>query len=78
MFESESVLLQRFARTGDSEAFSELVRRYAGLVYGACLRILADKDRAADAVQDTFFQGEFERLQELLKDSPPEIWRVSL
>ncbi len=56
MFESESVLLQRFARTGDSEAFSELVRRYAGLVYGACLRVLADKDRAADAVQDTFFQ----------------------
>jgi RNA polymerase sigma-70 factor (ECF subfamily) len=49
-------LLQRFARTGDSEAFSELVRRYAGLVYGACLRVLSDKDRAADAVQDTFFQ----------------------
>lgn len=56
MSESESTLLQRFARTGDPEVFSELVQRHAGLVYGACLRILADKDRAADAVQDTFFQ----------------------
>ncbi|MCX5638895.1 MAG: sigma-70 family RNA polymerase sigma factor [Planctomycetota bacterium] len=56
MFESESILLQRFARTGDPEVFSELVRRHAGLVYGASLRILTDKDRAADAVQDTFFQ----------------------
>ena len=56
MFENESILLQRFAKTGDPEVFSEIVRRHAGLVYGACLRILADKDRAADAVQDTFFQ----------------------
>jgi RNA polymerase sigma factor (sigma-70 family) len=56
MFESESILLQRFTRTGDSEAFSELVRRHAGLVYGACLRVLADKDRASDVAQDTFFQ----------------------
>ena len=55
MLESEHILLQRFAKTGDPEVFSELVQRHAGLVYGACLRILADKDRAADAVQDTFF-----------------------
>jgi len=56
MLENEVILLHRFARTGDAEAFSEVVRRHAGLVYGACLRILADRDRAADAVQDTFFQ----------------------
>jgi len=56
MLENEVVLLHRFAKTGDAEAFSEVVQRHAGLVYGACLRILADKDRAADAVQDTFFQ----------------------
>ncbi len=55
MLENEVILLHRFARTGDAEAFSEVVRRHAGLVYGACLRILADRDRAADAVQDTFF-----------------------
>ncbi len=56
MLENEVTLLHRFAKTGDAEAFSEVVRRHAGLVYGACLRILADRDRTADAVQETFFQ----------------------
>jgi len=56
MSESENILLRRFAATGDPEAFSEIVQRHAGLVYGACLRVLTDKDRAADAVQETFLQ----------------------
>jgi len=56
MSESENILLRRFAATGDPEAFSEIVQRHAGLVYGACHRVLADKDRAADAVQETFLQ----------------------
>lgn len=56
MLESENILLRRFAATGDAEAFSEIVQRHAGLVYAACLRVLADRDRAADAVQETFLQ----------------------
>ena len=56
MLESESVLLQRFAATGDAEAFSEIVRRHAGMVYGTSIRVLTDADRAADATQETFFQ----------------------
>ena len=56
MAEKEAVLLRRFARTGDAEAFAEIIRRYAGLVYGAALRILADMDRAADVAQETFLQ----------------------
>jgi len=56
MAESESALLQRFAGAGDDGAFNEIVRRYAGLVYGTCLRVLTDADRAADATQETFFQ----------------------
>ena len=56
MLESENILLRRFAATGDAEVFSEIVQRHAGLVYGACHRVLADKDRAADAVQETFLQ----------------------
>jgi len=55
MSESEIVLLQRVARSGDAEAFSEIVSRYAAMVYGAAIRVLADADRAADATQDTFF-----------------------
>lgn len=56
MLESESVLLQRFAATGDAEAFSEIVRRHAGMVYGTSIRVLSDADLAADATQETFFQ----------------------
>ena len=56
MLEKEISLLHRFARKGDAEAFSEIVRRHAGLVYGASLRVLEDKTRAADVVQETFFQ----------------------
>ncbi len=56
MAEAENILLHRFAATGDSEAFSQIVRQHAGLVYGVCLRILEDKDKAADAVQETFIQ----------------------
>ncbi len=56
MVENESALLQRFVGTGDTEAFAEIVRQYAGLVYGTCLRVLADTDRASDATQETFFQ----------------------
>lgn len=56
MLENEIVLLRRFAETGDAEAFSEIVRRHAGLVYGVCLRVLEDKNRAADVVQETFLQ----------------------
>ena len=56
MIENENILLQRFVQSGDAEAFSEIVQQHAGLVYGVCLRILADSDRAADATQDTFLQ----------------------
>ncbi len=56
MAENEIILLRRFAESGDAEAFSEIVRRHAGLVYGACLRVLEDKNRAADVVQETFVQ----------------------
>ncbi len=56
MVETEAVLLTRFARTGDAQAFAEIIRRHAGLVYGAALRILADVDRASDVAQETFLQ----------------------
>ena len=56
MAESEFILLRRFTANGDAEAFSEIVKQHAPLVYGVCLRILGNKDKAADAVQDTFLQ----------------------
>ena len=56
MVQTETVLLKRFTGSGDAEAFAEIIRRHAGLVYGAALRILADVDRASDVAQDTFLQ----------------------
>ena len=55
MLDKEIGLLQRFVNKGDAEAFSEIVQRHAGLVYGASLRVLEDRTRAADVVQETFF-----------------------
>jgi RNA polymerase sigma factor (sigma-70 family) len=54
--QTETVLLKRFTGSGDAEAFAEIIRRHAGLVYGAALRILADVDRASDVAQETFLQ----------------------
>ena len=56
MSEHEMVLLRQFTKTGDAEAFSEITRRYADLVYGTCLRVTGDAECARDATQDTFFQ----------------------
>ena len=56
MVETEAVLLKRFMGSGDAEAFAEIIRRHAGVVYGAALRILADVDRASDVAQETFLQ----------------------
>ena len=56
MAENEFILLRRFAINGDAVAFSKIVKQHAPLVYGVCLRVLGNKDNAADAVQETFLQ----------------------
>jgi len=54
--ENEAHLLQRFIQRGDAEAFAQITRRHADMVYGTCLRITANQEAAADAAQDTFFE----------------------
>lgn len=56
MAQRDSILLSRFAGSGDPEAFSQIVNQYSSLVYSACHRMLNDRDAAADTTQDTFFQ----------------------
>jgi RNA polymerase sigma-70 factor, ECF subfamily len=46
-------LLQRVA-DGDIAAFEILYRRYARPIFGLALRLLRDRSRAEDAVQETF------------------------
>src|SRR5262245_62150273 len=47
-------LLARFVRERDEAAFTELVRRHAGLVLGVARRQLGDRDGAQDVFQTTF------------------------
>ena len=54
--ETDMSLLHRFADRGDEDAFSEIVRRYAGVVYCACHRVLRDRGWAEDVAQETFFR----------------------
>jgi len=56
--EDEAFLVAR-ARTGDREAFAELVRRYQRLVFAVSYRLLGDPDLAEDVVQDTFIRAFF-------------------
>ena len=51
---TDAELLEVYARSGSARAYSEIVRRYAGLVHGTCLRSLRDAHDADDASQATF------------------------
>ncbi len=54
--EGDIVLLRQYARSREPAAFVELSRRYAGVVYGTCLRITANVDDAEELTQDCFFE----------------------
>ncbi len=54
--EDEAFLVAR-ARTGDRDAFAELVRRYQRLVFAVSYRLLGDPDLADDVVQETFVRA---------------------
>jgi len=56
MTEHETILLERFSTRADADAFAELVRRYAQMVYSASWRILRHESDAADVTQQTFFE----------------------
>jgi RNA polymerase sigma factor (sigma-70 family) len=53
---SDIALLRRYADDRDESAFAEIVRRYAGMVYAACYRVLQDKQLAEDVTQETFLK----------------------
>src|SRR3954469_10995424 len=54
--ENDFALLDRFATSGDEEAFAEIVRRYAGIVYATSYRVTQDRGRAEDVSQEVFFR----------------------
>lgn len=50
---SDNVLIEK-ARGGDTQAFTQLVKRYEQLVYGFSYKICRDKEKAEETLQDTF------------------------
>src|SRR3978361_356868 len=54
--ENDLIILRRFTEKGDQAAFSEIVQRYAGMVFSVCRRILGDRARAEEGSQETFFR----------------------
>ncbi|MFT4072149.1 MAG: sigma-70 family RNA polymerase sigma factor [Dysgonamonadaceae bacterium] len=51
---SDEELLSSFLKTGNIDLYAALFRRYLPLMYGVCLKYLADKDASHDAVMDIF------------------------
>jgi RNA polymerase sigma factor (sigma-70 family) len=52
--EDDADLLRRFRKDGDIEILGRLYERYMVLVYGVCLKYLADREEAKDEVMNIF------------------------
>lgn len=53
---SPDELLAEFRETGSEQAFEEIVRRYAGMVFSTCLRACRNPHDAEDATQAVFLK----------------------
>ena len=53
---TDSELVKR-AKTGDSDAFGELVERNETKIYGLCLKMLGNQEDAEDCLQEVFIKA---------------------
>lgn len=51
----DAALLERWTRRRDTEAFNEIVERFAGQVFGTCRRVLNNDADAEEVAQEAFF-----------------------
>ncbi|MEZ4417156.1 MAG: sigma-70 family RNA polymerase sigma factor [Gemmatimonadota bacterium] len=65
--------LVRRAQSGDRSAFAEVYRRTVDRIYGLCLRMTADADRAEELTQDSFVRA-WERLGSFRGDAKFSTW----
>lgn len=54
--QADEALLRRFAARREADAFAELARRHAGLVFGTCLRVTGDRHDAEELAQECFLR----------------------
>ncbi len=69
----EDESLVRRAQAGDAHAFEELYRTHVDRVYGLCLRMSADRERAERLTQDTFVRC-WEKLGTFRRESRFSSW----
>ena len=69
---NDSELVLR-TRAGDVDAFGELVRRYQGIVFNVCLRLVGERLTAEDMAQETFMRA-FDRLATFDETRPFAPW----
>ncbi len=50
----DAVLMESWLSTREPEAFKEITRRYSGMVYATCMRILGNTTDAEDLTQECF------------------------
>jgi RNA polymerase sigma-70 factor (ECF subfamily) len=74
--EDEALLITRSQR-GDLDAFNQLVLHYQQTTYNVVLRMLGDRDAAADVTQDTFIAA-FRAIQSFRGGSSFRAWLLRI
>ncbi len=69
---SEKEIIERVLG-GDANAFEELVLRYEGTVYNLALRMVSNREDAADMTQETFIKA-YNSLSSFRGDSKFSVW----
>ena len=70
--EAEELFVDKL-RTGDREAFDQLVTRYTPEIYGFLCRMTRDPDEASDITQETFLRA-FKAIARFRGDSSVKTW----
>lgn len=65
--------LVSLTRSGNLDAFGDLVRRHQNGVYSACYRVLGNREEAEDVTQEAFLRG-YQRLHQYDADRPFGPW----
>ncbi|MBI2435000.1 MAG: RNA polymerase sigma factor [Candidatus Hydrogenedentes bacterium] len=70
---TEDALWVKQAQCGDARAFERLYRRHLGRTYALCLRMMADRHQAEEAVQEVFIRT-WEKLPTFRGESSFSTW----